>query len=81
MLRSTVEKLLPRSNWSIYKLSRMAATRALELADGKRKLVDLTTDKLTSIALQEIAEGKIELKEAVGNAPAGNEKAEEETEE
>ena len=81
MLRSTVEKLLPRSNWSIYKLWRMAGTRELELADGKRKLVDLTTDKLTSIALQEIAEGKIELKEAVGNAPAGIVEAKEETEE
>ena len=81
MIRSTVEKLLPRSNWSIYKLSRMAAIRALELAEGKRKLVELTTDKLTSIALQEIAEGKLELKEAVGNAPAAIVEAEEETEE
>ncbi len=56
-----IEKLLPRSGGSVYRLVRMAASRALELSEGKPRLIEKTaSDKFTSIALQEILEGKIE---------------------
>jgi len=55
-----IEDLLPRSNYSMYALVSMAAARALELSDGKRCLVENpSSEKLTTQALQEIAQGKI----------------------
>jgi len=49
----------------MYALVSMAAARALELSDGKRCLVEnSSSEKLTTQALQEIAQGKIETKEA-----------------
>ena len=69
------EELLPRSGFSVYKLIRMAANRAMELADGKPKLVEkVSTDKVATIALEEIRAGKVELKaiaEARGRAKKG----------
>jgi DNA-directed RNA polymerase omega subunit len=60
-----IEKLLPRSNYSVYGLARMAAKRALELSEGKPALIKgVKTDKLTTIALEEILQGKIETKAA-----------------
>lgn len=60
----TIEELLLKSKNSIYRLVRMAASRSMELADGKPKLVThVSTDKLTTIALDEIQEGKVELAE------------------
>lgn len=60
MKRHVVEELLPKADWSIYRLVRMAAVRALELSDGKKCLVkDIDTDKFTSQALEEIAQGKV----------------------
>jgi DNA-directed RNA polymerase omega subunit len=59
-----IENLLPKTGFSIYKLVRMAANRAIELSDGKRSLVDVpNVEKTTTIALEEIAAGKIVLKE------------------
>ena len=56
-----IEKLLPHAGGSIYRLVRMAATRALELSEGKSRLISkISSDKPTSVALQEIWEGKIE---------------------
>ena len=60
MRDKSLEDLLPRANWSIYRLVRMAAKRALELSEGKPALVKTATDKVTTIALEEIAEGKVE---------------------
>jgi DNA-directed RNA polymerase omega subunit len=61
----SIENLLPRANYSVYKLVSMASARALELSDGKRCLVDHPpSGKLTTMALEEIAQGKIESKEA-----------------
>ncbi|MGE0267806.1 MAG: DNA-directed RNA polymerase subunit omega [Candidatus Omnitrophota bacterium] len=61
MAHQPIEELLPKSGYSVYRLVRMAATRALELADGKPPLIKKpSTDKLTSIALEEIYQGKIE---------------------
>ena len=59
-----IEKMLPKTGWSIYKLSRMAARRAAELASGKKPLVDLDSKtKTATIALEEIANGQVVLKE------------------
>ena len=56
----SLEKLLDKSNESIYKLVILASKRALEIAEGQPKLVaaDAST-KPSTIALYEIAEGKI----------------------
>lgn len=60
-----IEDLLPRAGNSIYKLVTMASARALELSDGRRCLVDNpSSEKFTTMALEEIAQGKIEAKEA-----------------
>jgi len=59
-----LEDLLPKSNYSIYKLVRMASKRATELADGKRKLIEMPSlDKSATIALEEIQQAKIVLDE------------------
>ena len=60
MQHAPLEDLLPKSGNSIYKLVRLASTRAVELADGKPKLVDVpNTIKMTTIALEEIRKGKV----------------------
>lgn len=48
---------------SIYKLCNMAAGRAIELNGGMKKLVDAEpNEKVTTIAIKEIAEGKVTMK-------------------
>lgn len=70
-----IEDLLPRSNYSIYTLVTMASARALELSDGKRCLIENpSSEKLTTRALEEIAQGKIESREAA-DLRVANEKA------
>ncbi len=60
-----IENYIKRAKGSIYKLSRMAAIRALELAEGRKQLVDMPlSSKLTSVSLEEIKQGKIEMKGA-----------------
>ena len=55
-----IEDLLPKAGNSIYKLVRLAAHRAIELADGKQKLIDSTlAEKTTTVALEEIKAGKV----------------------
>lgn len=57
-----IEKLLPKTGWSIYKLARLAAQRAAELASGKKPLVDVDLkEKTATIALEEIAAGQVVL--------------------
>lgn len=69
MAQQPIEELLPKANYSVYRLVRMAANRALELADGKPPLIkNPGTDKLTSIALEEIYQGRILTPEAAENA-------------
>lgn len=59
-----MEELLKKVG-SIYKLSNMAALRAMELNSGVKPLVDSSpNDKVTSIAIREIYEGKIKVKKA-----------------
>ena len=72
-----IEELLPKTGHSIYKLVRMASVRALELSDGKRCLVEnSSSEKFTTMALEEIAQGKIESKDTM----EGREKREEASE-
>ncbi|MGB2601021.1 MAG: DNA-directed RNA polymerase subunit omega [Candidatus Omnitrophota bacterium] len=48
---------------SIYKLCNLAALRAMELNVGMKKLVDADPkEKVTSVAIREIAEGKVKMK-------------------
>ncbi|MCX5706605.1 MAG: DNA-directed RNA polymerase subunit omega [Candidatus Omnitrophica bacterium] len=57
------EVLLDKSLGSIYKLVNLAARRALEIAEGQPKLVEANPSmKPSTVALLEIAAGKIEAK-------------------
>jgi len=58
-----VEQLLDKADNSIYKLVMLAAKRTLEIAEGQPKLVSVDSAlKPSTIALKEIAEGKVRLK-------------------
>lgn len=57
------EGLLDKTEGSVYKLCILAAKRALELNDGIEKLVKVDSSKLSTIALEEIRQGKIKCKE------------------
>ncbi|MFH0763371.1 MAG: DNA-directed RNA polymerase subunit omega [Candidatus Omnitrophota bacterium] len=55
-----IEKLLDKSDGSIYKLVILASKRALEIAEGQPKLVDANSStKPSTIALHEISENKV----------------------
>lgn len=57
------EELLEKTDSSIYKLVILATKRALEIAEGAPKLIDVELDvKPTTVALREIMEGKIKYK-------------------
>lgn len=59
------EQLLDKSMGSIYKLVILASRRALEIAEGQPKLVDDDASiKPSTVALHEIAAGKIEARQA-----------------
>lgn len=61
------DEMLDKSENSIYKLVNLAAKRALEIAEGKPKLVeDKATVKPSTVALHEISVGKIESKKIKG---------------
>ena len=59
----SVENLLDKTENSIYKLVILASKRALELNEGSPKLVETDTKKISAVALEEIREGKICMKE------------------
>ena len=66
-----LEKLLEKSQYSIYKLVRMAAKRSMELADGMPRLIENPTSlKTATIALEEILNNKVGLK-AIGRGTPG----------
>lgn len=55
-----MEKLLDKASDSVYKLVILASKRALEIAEGQPKLVEAEQGmKPSTIALFEIAEGKV----------------------
>ena len=58
MAQVPLEELLARCP-SIYKLVVVAARRAKQLAEGAPKLVEGDFKKITSIALEEIRQGKV----------------------
>lgn len=61
----SVENLLSKSGNSLYKLVVIASKRALELAEGKPKLIEdasLANTKPSTIALKEVGQGKVKLK-------------------
>ncbi|MDD4294738.1 MAG: DNA-directed RNA polymerase subunit omega [Candidatus Omnitrophica bacterium] len=58
-------RFLDASEGSVYKLTVLAAKRALQLADGDASLIDKPSDKVLDAALQEIGQGKIRVKPKV----------------
>jgi DNA-directed RNA polymerase omega subunit len=62
MERIEREKLIERTG-SIYKLCNLAALRAMELNSGMKKLIEAEpSEKVTTVAIKEIAEGKVNIK-------------------
>ncbi len=58
-----LEKVLDKSEKSIYKLVILASKRALEIAEGQPKLIAAdSATKPSTVALFEIAEGKLRYK-------------------
>jgi|WetSurMetagenome_2_1015567.scaffolds.fasta_scaffold376003_2 DNA-directed RNA polymerase omega subunit len=65
----SIENLLSKSGNSLYKLVVIASKRALDLAEGKPKLIDdlsIVNTKPSTIALKEIGRGKVKLRLAHG---------------
>ncbi|MCX5715021.1 MAG: DNA-directed RNA polymerase subunit omega [Candidatus Omnitrophica bacterium] len=55
-----LENLVDKSLGSVYKLVILASKRALEIAEGQPKLVEMNSSvKPSTVALHEIAENKI----------------------
>ncbi len=78
----SIEDLLPKSGESVYRLVRMAANRALELSEGRKRLIENpTSDKATTTALEEIAEGLVVFKESADTLKVDEPKAEGQEEE
>lgn len=58
----SVEKILGAAGGSIFKVTILAAKRALMLADGEKALIEKPGEKLLDNALREIVEGKVRVK-------------------
>ncbi len=58
MAQVPIEDLLKRCG-SVYKLVILAAKRAKEVSEGSPPLVETSQKKVTSIALEEILQGKV----------------------
>ena len=58
MAQVAIEELLKQCN-SVYKLVLLAAKRAKEVAEGSPALVDTVHHKVTSVALEEILQGRV----------------------
>ena len=70
MAQVPIEELLKRCG-SVYRLVILAAKRAKEIAEGSPALVETPQQKATSIALDEILQGKVLYKVEAPEAPAG----------
>ena len=44
---------------SIFKITLVAAKRAIELSNGSKKLIETHSKKFSTIALEEISQGKV----------------------
>ena len=58
MAQTAIEDLLKQCG-SVYKLVLLAAKRAKEIAEGAPPLVNTDKKKVTSVALEEIRQGKV----------------------
>ena len=47
---------------SIFKITLIAAKRAIELSNGAQKLIETNSQKFSTIALEEISKGKVRYK-------------------
>ncbi len=56
-----VEKIFKGSD-SIYKITILAAKRAVELNNGAKPLIKTNTTRFSTIALEEVAAGKVKYK-------------------
>lgn len=70
MTQAPIEELLKKCG-SVYKLVILAAKRAKELANGSPVLIETGQRKATSIALEEILQGKVLYKPDEEAAQAG----------
>ena len=70
MAQVPIEELLRRCG-SVYKVVILAAKRAKEIADGSPVLVDTNQRKVTSVALEEIVQGKVLYKSDASEAAHG----------
>lgn len=62
--KNIARDVLLEKTGSIYKLCNLAAMRAMELNSGLKKLVDTDPqEKITTVAIKEIAEDKVKIKE------------------
>ena len=57
-----LETLLEASEGSIYKITILAAKRAISLTDGEKSLIDKPGEKVLDNALREIRNGMIKVK-------------------
>lgn len=63
MAYQPLEDLLPKAGNSIYRLVLLGSKRATELAEGMPRLIERPSEiKTTTLALDEIIEGKVVLK-------------------
>jgi len=70
MSQLAIEELLKKSG-SVYKLVILAAKRAKELAEGALPLVETSQRKVTSIALEEVLQGRVFNKADAAETSAG----------
>lgn len=57
-----MEKLIDKADNNMYKLVHLASARALQLADGAPRLIEVPHEtKVTTVAMLEIAQEKIRL--------------------
>ena len=70
MAQVAIEDLLKQCG-SIYKLVILAAKRAKEVAEGAPPLVDTERKKVTSVALEEIVQGKVLYRQDEAEASSG----------
>jgi DNA-directed RNA polymerase omega subunit len=61
-----LEELLPASGGSRFKLTLLAAKRALDLSDGAKLLTERVSEKPLDNAIQEIFDGKVKVKAVKG---------------
>jgi DNA-directed RNA polymerase omega subunit len=63
MVPESLENLLDKTGYSVYKLVNLASRRALEIAEGQPTLVQANPMvKPSNVALEEIRQGKVRLK-------------------